>query len=422
VERVTVISSDGHAGAVMKDYRPYLDREYRDEFDGFVVEWEDHGSRNFEPPALRGRIDPEQVDSWIETMIDTGRVDGNSDPDRRLKEMESEGVVAEVLFPDFGVPFQLYSPLMASTLGFSPPSTRHLEAGHRAYNRWLSEFCQSAPQRFAGLAFLAWNDVDAVVKEIRWAHGAGLKGIVLPSFSPEFPLYHDKFAPVWETLQELGMVANSHLGITSTSNVQISFPGVPHPSCRQRLFSPVNAFFCHNVLDQLIWGGVLERYPDVRVAFTEQGSAWTINALIRMDFLYQGSFAKTDVYGVIRSRPSEYFNRQCYLGSSTFSLAEVEARHQIGLKQMMLGMDYPHHEGTLLGGGTTDYLRATLGAAGVPPEEAQAMLGETAAEVYDFDLDELRRIAHRVGPRLDVILTPPEEDNYPLGDVKRPLV
>jgi predicted TIM-barrel fold metal-dependent hydrolase len=335
--------------------------------------------------------------------------------------MESEGVVAEVLFPDFGVPFQLYSPLLASKMQVTPPSAQHIAAGYRAFNRWLAEFCQSAPERFAGLAFVAWDDVDAAVKEIRWAHGAGLKGLLLPSFSPEFPLYHEMFTPVWDTLQELNMVVHSHLGMTSTSNVPVYTPSLPHPACGQRLFSSVSIFFCHNVLDHLIWGGVLERYPDLRVVFTEQGSAWTINALIRMDFSYEGSYFRTDLHDAIRSRPSEYFHRQCYLGSSTFSRAEVEARHQIGLDKMMLGMDYPHHEGTLLDGGTTDYLQATVGAAGVPAEEARIMLGKTAAGVYDFDLKALGRIADRVGPSLDLVLTPPKEDKYPRGDVKKPL-
>jgi hypothetical protein len=124
---------------------------------------------------------------------------------------------------------------------------------------------------------------------------------------------------------------------------------------------------------------------------------------------------------MLRSKPSEYFRRQCFLGSSTFSQAEIAARHLIGLGQMMLGMDYPHHEGTLAAGGTTEYLRATLGAEGVPVDEARMLLGGTAIKVWDFDEAELRAVADRVGPLMDEILTPPTEDLFPRGDVHKPL-
>ena len=70
-------------------------------------------------------------------------------------------------------------------------------------------------------------------------------------------------------------------------------------------------------------------------------------------------------------KPSEYFDRQCALGSSIFSLAEMEARHEIGIDKMMLGFDYPHHEGAWAAGpGLVPYIQATLGVAKVPPHAA----------------------------------------------------
>jgi hypothetical protein len=89
---------------------------------------------------------------------------------------------------------------------------------------------------------------------------------------------------------------------------------------------------------------------------------------------------------------------------------------------MLLGMDYPHHEGTFAAGGTTEYLRATLGAAGVPPGEAKRLLAENAIERWGFDGDRLRELADRVGPGLELLLTPPETDLFPRGDVHKPLV
>ena len=86
---------------------------------------------------------------------------------------------------------------------------------------------------------------------------------------------------------------------------------------------------------------------------------------------------------------------------------------------MMIGMDYPHHDGTLIEG-TQNYLRATLGAANVPVDEARRMLGDTAARVFGFDLAKLDRVARRIGIRPADVLTPPDRDLYARGDVNRP--
>jgi hypothetical protein len=93
----------------------------------------------------------------------------------------------------------------------------------------------------------------------------------------------------------------------------------------------------------------------------------------------------------------------------------------IGINKMMLGQDYPHHEGTF-NRGTANYLRATLGAAAVPEREAKAMLGETAAAVFGFDTLALAPISARLALDTRDVLRAPEEDLFPLGDVKKPFV
>jgi hypothetical protein len=87
---------------------------------------------------------------------------------------------------------------------------------------------------------------------------------------------------------------------------------------------------------------------------------------------------------------------------------------------MMLGMDYPHHEGTMTVG-TQAYLRATLGDAGVPIDEARAILGGNAAKVFGFDVEALRPVADRVGPEYDSMLQPSVEEWSHRGDVYKPV-
>ena len=418
-DRFIVISSDGHVGALMADYREYLDVDYLDEFDEFLISWNDHGSRNIDEPALRNRLDPQFFKEWTRKMVDTGRIDHFPDPDARLKELDREGVSAEVLFPEFGLPFELYNPSLAAALGHPPLDEEHRRASFRAFNRWLSDFVSVAPERFAGMAIVSWADPEVAVREIGSAHETGLKGIVLPEFATDMPLYHERFEPIWNTLDELGMVVNSHLALSSTRN-QLSYaPGVPHPACGLRVRKPESEFFCHNILSHLIWGGVLERHPDLKFVFTEQGSSWVVPALADMDYSYDGSYGRSDFKDVIRLRPSEYFKRQCYLGSSLLSLAEVNARREIGIDKMMVGMDFPHHEGMLLET-TEEYLRATLGAAHVPFSEARLLLTDNAAKVFEFDLGQLAPVAARIGLSSSKVLSPPDADRFPRGDVHKP--
>ncbi len=417
---VTIISSDGHAGALMADYRPYLDPAYLEEFDAFLSDWDEKGSRNFDPPALNARLDAQYVQEWQEKMVDTRRIDGFPDPRRRLREVEREGIAAEVLFPDFGLPFELYSRTLAAAIGHPPLDEEHRRVAYRAFNRWLADYVAVAPERFAAMGIVSWQDVDQALLDIRALHASGLPGIVLPEFDPKLPLYHPTFEPIWNLIDELGLVVNSHSGLSATSNHVIYTPGVPHPACAIRMWVPEAFFFTHNILNHLVWGGVLERHPSMRVVFTEQGSAWVAPALVEMDHAYDGSYFRTDYKDVIRHKPSEYFARQCFIGSSLFSEAEVAARDVIGLDKMMLGMDFPHHEGTLLQT-TQAYLRATVGAAGVPRNEAERILFRNAADVFGFDLAKLAPTVERIALTWDDVLTPPDEDLFPRGDVHKPV-
>lgn len=426
MEHALVISSDGHAMANMPDYRQYLPTRMHEEFDAFCAEYEEHGYHTFDPESMLGRTDADVVQRWVESMHACGRLDGNSDPGRRLEILEDEGIVAEVLFPDFGLPFEMVPPTNRMRANVIPYRTRtrdEIDAGNRAHNRWLRDFCSVAPERFAPMLSVLFDDIPAAIEEIRWGKEAGFKGVLIPIFSEQAPLFDVKFDPIWATLAELQMPANSHIALSATVPMRsYATTGVAHPAITYPLHRGINFFRCHEILNHLIWGGVLDRHPGLRVCLTEQGSAWVRGSLQKWDYQFDGSYLRRDLREVVRRPPSEYWNEQGFLGSSIFTRDEIGARHEIGLTKMCLGMDYPHHEGTFAEGGTTEYLRATLGAEHVHADEARLLLGGNHAQHWGFDLDALRPVADRVGPSLDLLLTPPEDDDlFPRGDVRKPL-
>jgi predicted TIM-barrel fold metal-dependent hydrolase len=425
-EKALIVSSDGHAMPHMPDYRPYLPSSWYERFDDFLKLHEEWGYRSFDPPHLLGRTDSDVVERWVHDMEDHGRLDGNSDPRRRLEIMEEEGIVAEVLFPDFGLPFELYPPTASATFRHrtdipQPPerSRELIDVSFRAHNRWLADFCSTAPERFVPMLSVLFDDVDKAVNEIRWGKEAGFKGVLVPTFSESAPLFDARFDPIWSALEELELPANSHIVMSATTTVP-PYGGLPSLASSFPLHHAIGIFRCREVLTHLIWGGVFERHPNLRFCMTEQGSGWIQTVLQGWDHTYATSYLRRDIRDVVRHWPSEYYQKQCFFGASCFSRQEIEDRVAIGLDKMCLGMDYPHHEGTFAEGGTVEYLRATLGASGTPAADARLMLGENAIKWWRLDKSSLRQAADRVGPSLQHVLSAPDSDLFPRGDVRRP--
>ncbi|GAA0607922.1 amidohydrolase family protein [Sporichthya brevicatena] len=424
-ERTLIVSSDGHAVAVMPEYGQYIPASHREDFAEFCEVFAREGARTVDPASLRNRLDEELVADWIENVIDPGRLAGQTDPHQRVKELDAEGIAAEVIFPDFGLPWELHPPLKAAIIGYSR-SPEKIEIANKAHNRWLADFCAEYPDRLGGLAVVSFADVEDTVAEIRWAKEHGLVGIVLPTLPDTTPFFDRAFDPIWDALEELEMPAASHTAISAVTTYMPtgSLMKVPHPACAVPIMTAQAYFFTQQILNHMVWGGVFERHPNLRLSLTEQGTGWVVSALAGMDYSWESSYLRRDVREIVKRKPSEYFARQVFLGSSLFSRAEAEAeaRHAIGVDKICIGMDYPHHEGTWgAGPGTTEYLRATLGAAGVAPAEARRMLGENAADLWGFDRSALADIASRIGPDMTELLTPPTEDHFPRGDVHKPL-
>jgi predicted TIM-barrel fold metal-dependent hydrolase len=256
-ERALMVSSDGHATAKMRDYRPYLDPDVRSEFDAFCDTFDEEGMTTVNPKSLANRIDPELVQLWIDTVLVEDRVAGQWDPARRLEELDREGIAGELIFPDFGLPFELHPPLVAAILGYSR-TPEQVEVANRAYNRWLADFCSTAPERLAGLAVLSFADVDATIAEIRWAKEAGLKGIVLPAMDENMPLFDKRLDPVWSVLEELDLPMCSHTAISSiTKHISAAtLQSVPHPACATPIMTAQAYFNTQQILTHLIWGCV----------------------------------------------------------------------------------------------------------------------------------------------------------------------
>jgi predicted TIM-barrel fold metal-dependent hydrolase len=388
-EHYVIISADCHGGAELLEYRDYLERRYHEAFDAwarqYAIPYED----------LMGH--------------EGGR---NWDHARRLTDLESDGIVAEVVFPNTIPPFYPEPSLKVQMPGATEGDLELRWAGLRAHNRWLADFCAAAQGRRAGIAQIMLHDVDAAVREVEWAAGAGLTGgILLPGAPPGSglePLYSPVYEPLWRACEDAGLPLNHHSGS--------AVPPLGDQPVDNVMFLLEVTWWAHRALWHLIFGGVLERHPTLQLVFTEQGTSWIPETLGQLDYFFSrmGSSAGSqeqewgaEVVGKLSLRPSEYWRRQCHVGSSFMRPAEAALRHVVGIDKIMWGSDYPHKESSF------PFSRAALRRtfAGIDPTEVQQMLGGNAAELYGFDMVRLAEVAAQVGPTHEEIdrVLPAEE-------------
>jgi predicted TIM-barrel fold metal-dependent hydrolase len=160
--------------------------------------------------------------------------------------------------------------------------------------------------------------------------------------------------------------------------------------------------WAHRPFAALLWSGVFERHPGLRFVLTETGCSWILETLrvleFKADLPYFQHFTKE-----LTLRPTEYFQRNCYLGASFLPPHEAADRQRIGIEKLMWGSDYPHLEGTWPN--TMKSLHTTFGA--MPEDEVRPILGTNAAQAFGFDVEQLAPVAEKIGPTLEQIAAPP---------------
>lgn len=388
-KKYTIVSADTHAGADLWDYKKYLPSSLHQEFDVWAEAYSS---------------------PWDDLVNDTAA--RNWDSELRRTHMEEDGVVAEVIFPNTIPPF------FPSIVNVVPlPSTKEdydkRWAGIQAHNRWLVDFCSELPVQRRGMVQVFPHNVEDAVKEIHWAAETGvIGGVVIPASPPNHPLalphYTGHYDPVWRACEETGLVVGTHSGSGE--------PEYPDDPATSAIMLYEFGLFTNRTLSHMLIGGVFERFPNLKYSMTEQGVKWIAETVHRLEIQFSAltdrpwleMFVK-EAYDRLSLRPSEYFERNCFVGASTIRPGEIQPALGLGAGNVMWGSDYPHREGT--GPYSREHLRVAL--QGVSEADARRLLGETCAEVYGFDLAALDKIAERVGPTVEELQVPLAAADYP---------
>lgn len=151
----------------------------------------------------------------------------------------------------------------------------------------------------------------------------------------------------------------------------------------------------------MIFGGVFDRHPDLKVVVTENGVQW-LPSLIRDMESFFDTHGGAPVRSYLKMRPRDYFEKHVWMGGSLMKRYEAEMRHEIGIDKLMWGADYPHLEGAAPVHRET--LRYIFG--GMPEDDLRRILGANAVDLWGFDGDLLQSVADHVGPTVADLAEP----------------
>jgi predicted TIM-barrel fold metal-dependent hydrolase len=291
------------------------------------------------------------------------------DPVERLKALDSDGVDAEVLFPN--------DPVQSGTMFQGGDAAFELDCV-RAYNDALGEW-REVSDRFIPLAIIPYlSDIEVTVAEVQRAVKKGHKGITMlaePS-QTRAGLHHFNdpyWYPLWEVCQDLDIPIHWH----ASAGLNLRMPRWKgYTRNQEQAMGPAGGFSTSaQFMPNLLFSGVLDKYPTLKWVSAETGLGWVNYILEGCDHEWERRHLWTE--GIL-TRPSDLFKRQLYV-DFWYESAGIQLRHKVGIDNIMWESDYPHSTSTYPE--SWEFVKRSL--EGVPQEDCDKMLYGNALRIYN---------------------------------------
>jgi len=295
---------------------------------------------------------------------------GMRDPKARLADMDVEGIDVAVLF----------GTMIGLTLAAVADAGLAVALA-RAYNDWLAEYCHHDPARLKGVALLPLQDVPAAVAEMERAVGQlGHVTAMLPTNLHGQNLDHPDFYPLYDAAEQLGVPLSVHAsvgfnGVPGRYGTQVAgtdrFDRFFYNHCVGFPFEQMIAVLC------VVCGGVLDRFPALRVGFFEAGAGWLPYWMQRMDEHYERLRPQVPL---LQRRPSEHVRGERFFLSCDAdeeTLPEVLAR--VGDERIVYASDYTHWDSSF-----PDSVRLIAERETLSEDQKAKVLGENAARFLNL--------------------------------------
>ncbi|MGZ8434677.1 MAG: amidohydrolase family protein [Candidatus Binatia bacterium] len=331
----SIVSSDSHVIEVPDLWVKGMPAAFKDRapkafFDEKRDAWM-FGSPEVQIQAVGGLFmagqQPENLEKFRKAGFAVARP-GGWDPLERQADMVTDGVAAEVLYPSLGL--GLYC---VEDAGLQ-------EALFRAYNDWIIDYCQKVPDRLYGIALISMYNVDHAIAEMERCKKEGVVGTMIWQVPhPSLPFTSEHYERFWAASQDLDLPVHLHIltGFGDSMHRQTA-----HGPKRFRIGLEQTREI-ENALFELIFHGVLERHPKLKIVSVENEVGWMPFWLGQCDKGFKRHRHSEKVQ--MSKLPSEYFAEQIY---ATFfnDLVGGKMFSWWGADNCMWSNDYPHQNST----------------------------------------------------------------------------
>ncbi|HEY8119922.1 MAG TPA: amidohydrolase family protein [Myxococcota bacterium] len=259
------------------------------------------------------------------------------DMQERVRVLDQHGLYAQVIYPNLaGFGNQNFLKVEDSDLRLQCAAV---------YNDAMAEIQRTSGGRILPMALMPWWNIGDCVKEIERASALGLRGIVMCSDPDSIgmpDLSDAAWTPFWEICDERRVPVNFHIAASQTSFNMFGRAAWPSMGPARRLALGSTSLFMENarVLGNLIYSGLLERFPNVKIVSVESGIGWIPFLLEALDYEWEETGSQAEC--ALTMKPSDYFRRQVY---GCFWFERVGPRDlvaQIGEDNLLFETDFPH--------------------------------------------------------------------------------
>jgi predicted TIM-barrel fold metal-dependent hydrolase len=303
---------------------------------------------------------------------------GTYDQTARLADMDEGHIERSLNFPNY--------PRFAGQL-FSEAKDKELAlACVEAWNDWMiEEWCGDSGGRLIPLGMVPLWDPRLAAAEVLRNAARGQKAITFTELPANLglPSIHDQnrhWDPLFQACDETGTVICMHIG--SGSKLQRTSPDAPVGVTTA--LTSLNAYMA--MADWLL-SGTLLRFPNLKIAFSESQVGWMPFLLDRLDRVFTNSGAWSDLDPSLTELPSSHVPGRVF-GCFFDDMVGIDARHQIGIEQLVFETDYPHQDSTWP---DTPKLVAEIGER-VTPNELEMLVRSNAITMLDLEPGDLRPV------------------------------
>lgn len=342
-----VVDADGHGGDPV-DWRDRLPEAFKPRLRQYQERMREHFKN------LPGGGTARKGDQFAERA-------GMHDPGERLKDMDLEGIDVTVMFPGgAGEEWAMLDRDFAIALC-------------RTLNRARAEYCGYEPERLKSIAKLPMIDPVAAAAELRrCVTDYGFVGMVTPQHVRERNLDDPAFDVVWAEAERLGVAVLVHGGGQAVDQEPI---GVQRFATRLEVHALTHPLGQMIAVDCFTVGGILRRFPRLRVGFMESGCGWLPYWLERLDEHWE---LMPEQAPNIDRKPSEYFrDGHAFISCESDEKGLPFAIQTLGDGKVVYASDYYHWDCSF-----PDTVKMILERSDLSDSSKRRILGENGKRLY----------------------------------------